>query len=340
MAIIKSADQISIVDITDAYSVILSNESHTFVGGTNAAVAGTATTNVYAFRGGEQMPVTIGTIAGKTGITATASGSGTTSALVTFNVTTALTSGGTIDIPVTITGTDVTIVKKFTYGIAFTGAKGDKGDEGVGIVSTEITYQAHSSGTAVPTGTWLDSIPSLSAGQYLWTKTEITYTEGDPSVSYSVGMKGATGATGKGVSSTAVSYIASSSGTDIPTGTWSSTIPAVEESEYLWTKTTITYTDNTTSTSYSVGKMGVSAISISITTDNGNIFKNSEGSTTLTAHVFVGGVEITNANDIAEYGTLKWYKDGSTTAAGTGKTLLVEAEDIENKAVYTVQLEG
>lgn len=72
----------------------------------------------------------------------------------------------------------------------------------------------------------------------------------------SKGSKGDPGATGKGIKSTAVTYQASSSGTTVPTGTWVTSVPTVFAGKYLWTRTIITYTDNTTSTSYSVGKMG------------------------------------------------------------------------------------
>lgn len=58
---------------------------------------------------------------------------------------------------------------------------------------------------------------------------------------------------GRGVASTTVEYQASTSGTTVPTGTWSTTIPSVAQGSYLWTRTVITYTDNTQSTSYSVG---------------------------------------------------------------------------------------
>ncbi len=68
------------------------------------------------------------------------------------------------------------------------------------------------------------------------------------------GDKGDTGASGKGVKSTAVTYQASSSGTTIPTGVWSATPPATSaDKPYFWTRTIITYTDNTTSTAYNVG---------------------------------------------------------------------------------------
>lgn len=59
---------------------------------------------------------------------------------------------------------------------------------------------------------------------------------------------------GRGVASTTVEYQASTSGTSTPTGTWSSTPPkTTADKPYLWTRTVITYSDNTQSTSYSVG---------------------------------------------------------------------------------------
>ena len=45
---IKSSDQISIVDITDAYSVILTSDGYTFPGTVNAAKAGSCTTQIIA----------------------------------------------------------------------------------------------------------------------------------------------------------------------------------------------------------------------------------------------------------------------------------------------------
>ena len=159
-----------------------------------------------------------------------------------------------------ITYTDNTTSTSYSIGkVGATGAKGDKGDAGRGISSTAVTYQASTSGTTVPTGTWGATIPSVSANQYLWTRTIITYTDGTTSTSYSIGKmgaNGATGAAGKGIKSTAVTYQASTSGTTVPTGTWGTAIPSVSANQYLWTRTIITYTDNTTSTSYSIGKMG------------------------------------------------------------------------------------
>lgn len=140
------------------------------------------------------------------------------------------------------------------------GVYGDTGKDGKGIKSTAVTYQASTSGTVIPTGTWQTSIPTVSAGQYLWTRTVITYTDDSKSTSYSVGRmgtngtNGTNGSAGRGIKSTAIAYQAGSSGTTAPTGTWHTTVPATSASSpYLWTRTIITYTDDTTSTSYAVG---------------------------------------------------------------------------------------
>ncbi len=152
-----------------------------------------------------------------------------------------------------------------------TGATGPQGPSGVGISSTEIRYQASSDGVTPPSGTWSASIPSVAAGQYLWTRTVVRYTNNTSSTSYSValmgrtgatgatgpqGPQGATGAAGRGIRASTITYQASSSGTTIPTGSWSSSVPSVSAGQYLWTRTVLTYTDNTSTTSYSVGRMG------------------------------------------------------------------------------------
>lgn len=144
------------------------------------------------------------------------------------------------------------------------GATGKSGTDGangtsVTVTSTSVTYQVSASGTTTPTGAWSSSVPSTSAGQYLWTKTVVNYSDGKSTTAYSVsrngsnGTNGTNGSDGKGIKSTAVTYQAGSSQTTAPTSTWSSSVPALSASKpYLWTRTIVTYTDNTTSTSYSV----------------------------------------------------------------------------------------
>ena len=67
----------------------------------------------------------------------------------------------------------------------------------------------------------------------------------------------------------------------------------------------------------------------SIITDNGIVFKNGEGSTTLTASVMDAG------NDLTDTMTITWEKDG--VSAGTGKRLEVQASDVSVKAVYSYE---
>ena len=64
----------------------------------------------------------------------------------------------------------------------------------------------------------------------------------------------------------------------------------------------------------------------SIITDNGIVFKNGKGDTTLTASVMDGG------NDLTDSMTITWKKDG--VPSGTGKSLTVQVTDIEGKSVY------
>lgn len=91
------------------------------------------------------------------------------------------------------------------------------------------------------------------------------------------------------------------------------------------------------------GAAGADAITLTITSSNGTVFKNNSGSTVLTAHVWKGSIEqtITDAGVVANgLGTIKWYKSGSDTVVATGKTLTVSAADVTNSQVYTCQLES
>ena len=143
-----------------------------------------------------------------------------------------------------------------------TGAPGSPGKDGtsVTITSQAITYQASSSGTTVPTGTWVANPPSVAKGQYLWTRTVVNYSDGKKTTAYSVGYQGTNGqngqngSPGRGLKSTEITYQIWANGTSTPNGTWTTTVPdTTADKPYLWTRTVITYTDNTRSTSYSVG---------------------------------------------------------------------------------------
>lgn len=131
--------------------------------------------------------------------------------------------------------------------------RADKGEfDGRGVASTSVEYQASTSGTTVPTGTWSSTIPSVAQGAYLWTKTTTNYTSGTPTVGYSVarmGVNGATGATGTGVASMAQQYYMSDSKTTQTGGSWVESMPTWSNGKYLWTRYKVVY-KNPASTTY------------------------------------------------------------------------------------------
>lgn len=354
---IKAADQLTIIDVTDAYSVMLTSEAYTFVGGTGGVASGqTCTTEAVAFCGTNQctsVNVTAADIVCPTGISAAVANSGTSKVKITFTTTATISVACEATIPVVVDG--ITMNKKFSFAVAKAGTNGQNGTS-VTVSSTSITYQVGTSGTTKPTGEWSATIPTVAKGQYLWTKTVVKYSDGKSTEAYSVSYQGTNGQNGQNgtsvtVSSTSVTYQVSSSGTTTPTGTWGTSVPSVPNGQFLWTKTVVTYSDGKSTTSYSVaykgtngtnGTNGKDAVTVTITSSNGTIFKNNSGSTVLTAHVFKGAVEqsITDAGVVAgSLGTIKWYKGTSTTAIATAKTLTVAATDVLNSQVYTCQLE-
>lgn len=280
---IKAVNQIDVIDLTDGYSVVLTNDNYTFLG-TTSAVNGTqtTTTQVMALCGSEQVPCTVGTITCPTGISAVSDGK-TPMPTITITATSALTKSGTITIPIVVDG-DITINKTFSYSIAFKGQTGQNGTS-VTVSSTSVTYQVGTSGTTKPTGEWKTEVPNVANGQFLWTKTVVKYSDGKSTEAYSVSYKGTNGTNGIN------------------------------------------------------GTNGKDAITMAITSSGGTIFKNTAITTTLTAHVYKGGVEVTGSA-LSSLGTIKWYKDGGTTAVATGSTYTISAGDVSNKATFSAQLEG
>lgn len=145
------------------------------------------------------------------------------------------------------------------------GLDGLAGKDGLGVKTTTITYAISTSPTDTPSSGWTNQVPTLQKGKYLWTKTQWTYTDNTVENGYTVsyiakdgndGNDGVAGKDGVGISDTLIQYTGSTNGTTKPTTGWSSSIPAVAEGDYLWTKTTWTYTDGTKEDGYSVAKMG------------------------------------------------------------------------------------
>lgn len=123
---IKAADQLTIIDVTDAYSVMLTSEAYTFVGGTAGAGAGqTCSTEAVAFCGTNQLTsvnVVAADIVCPTGISASVSNSGTSKVKITFTTTATISTASEATIPVTVDG--ITVNKKFSFAVAKSGKIG------------------------------------------------------------------------------------------------------------------------------------------------------------------------------------------------------------------------
>lgn len=252
--------EITVANMTEPFTVMLTNEAQQFATDSNRKVTSAQSyyTDIIVIRGSqERTDYTIGNITSGSGITVSKS-----SKRVTFSVSAGTTIGadtGVIEIPITLDGQ--TVKKQFSWSCGKQGPQGVKGQDGtsVKITSKSVTYQTSTSGTTAPTGTWLTTVPTVNNGQYLWTKTTVQYSDGNKTEAYSVSYKGTNGTNGTSVtvSKTEVTYQVSTSGTTAPTGAWSTTMPTCDQGQYLWTKTYVKYSDGKETTSYSVSYKGV-----------------------------------------------------------------------------------
>lgn len=176
MATIKAKNQITLVDVTDAYSVTLTSESYTFVGNTSGAPVGsTCSTQVVVYQGGNQMQKVNVTVNCPPGIKADITGNIGSSPTITFTTTAVISSSCEATIAVKID--DTIINKKFSFAVAKqgnTGAKGDKGEtglQGTSVTKTVRYYKLQDSSAVAP------SIPTSNPPSG-WTTTEPTYTSG------------------------------------------------------------------------------------------------------------------------------------------------------------------
>lgn len=156
----------------------------------------------------------------------------------------------------------------FTFAVA-NGAKGDKGDAAhvwIKYASQQPTASSHSMG----------DLPDAWMGVYSGTAEEAP-SDWQAYTWYQIkGEKGDTGAAAT-VTGTTVEYMVSDSGTIVPSGSWSTTIPTVPQGKYLWTRVTTTFNTGSPAVSYSVTRMGidgtgsVSAVNNKSPDENGNV---------------------------------------------------------------------
>lgn len=374
---VKTSNQITLMDLTDGYSVNLSCDAFTFQGDTDSVSSTqTITSIVQALCGNEIVPCSVGNISAPTGLSIVSDGK-TPSPTLTITATSALTRNGSVVIPVKIG--DVTISKVFSFSIAFKGAQGAKGNQGIqglqgpkgdqGIqgpkgengANGQTTY-FHIKYSAVPkpsTPEQMTETPSTYIGTYVdFTQADST----DPTKytwSRFVGAQGAKGDQGiqgiNGVNGqTSYLHIAYANSADGSSG-FSTTDSAgklyigqytdfissdsTDYKKYSWTKIKgETGAQGPQGAQGDKGNPGADALSLIIISSNGNIFKNTTIATTLSAHVFKGGKEV-SGSALNALGTIKWYRDGASVSMATGSTLTINPGDVTNNANYTAQLE-
>jgi hypothetical protein len=165
----------------DAYTVLLTNESHTFAGGTSTALAGSTECNVNVYKGTTQISSYVGASTsatsintGITGLTCTIANNNTTNVKLTFSAATTLTTkNGTVSIP--IHADEKSFTKVFSFSVSL------DGDDGVSISSITNHYLATSSGSGVTktTSGWTTDIQTMTAtNQYLWNYETVIGSDG------------------------------------------------------------------------------------------------------------------------------------------------------------------
>ena len=196
---IKASNQITITDITDAYSVFMDNDTYSFMASNSYAISGSCLTNITAMCGTDETTVSVtqanikyyeqGSSTAMTSPPVTASvTSGNSGKLVTvtFTANNGAVLQNPIDavIPIAIDGGTVEINKRFTLSSTPKGDTGQGGAAGKGISSITTYFQrtntnsAPTAGTSSPWSTTM-TLPDES-NHYLWAFDRYTYTTGDP----------------------------------------------------------------------------------------------------------------------------------------------------------------
>lgn len=323
----RAADQITLTDLTDGVSVIMSAESHTFPGSTSNALAGNTQVKITALMGADVVPASVNTtnVVKPAGITVT-SDNHATSPTLTIAIATSVTSDGEVEIPISVG--DLVIVKKFSYAIAF---KGTGGSPGVSSTLVGLKNEAHTIVTNASGATVGSSTISVDFFGYVGvTRTATTATVGTLPSGITVGTNTPGTTSADGILTLSVASGSTLGGSNSGTIPITLTCNSISRTvNFSWSK----------ARAGSDGSDGLDAITLEVSSSNGLVFKNTQVATTLTAKVYKGGVEVTGAT-LTALGTIKWYKDGSATSAGTGATLTISAGQVTDRATYEARLEN
>lgn len=215
-------------------------------------------------------------------------------------------------------------------------ARVEDGEDGRGIKGTPVsTYAQSTSGTTPPT-TWSDTRPNVPAGQYLWTRVVTIYTDDTTSETQTPTLMGKEGTPSLGIKSKSISYAIGTSGNTPPTSGWQESIPNVSANQYLWTKTTLVYTDDSKTEAYSVGKMGANGADaklLYLTASAENIVFNADDTpkTTQTINITAKLQNVTGTATFAAIPYIGNTAQAAITLGGSGNTRTLTSAQWTNK---------
>ena len=210
------------------------------------------------------------------------------------------------------------------------------GGDGRGILGTPVATYAQSTSGTIPPTTWSATRPNVPAGQYLWTRVVTTYTDNTTSETQTPTLMGKPGDPGLGIKSKSISYAVGTSGNTPPTSGWQETIPTVSANQYLWTKTTLIYTDDTKTDAYSVGKMGADGANaklLFLTASAENMAFNADDTPKTTQTINISA-KLQNVTGTATFAAIPYIGNtaqAAITLGGSGNTRTLTSDQWTNK---------
>lgn len=174
---IKGSAQATLIDVTDAYSVMLTSEAYTFQGNSEGAPAGSAcSTDIVAYCGDIPCKISVSSkdIVCPTGISASVVNNNSLSPTITFKTTAVIKAACEATVPISVDG--LIINKKFSFAIAKTGEKGDTGKDGKQLFAKCLTASDIATKTATIT-------PSTSFSLYVGATVSVTFNESNTATS-------------------------------------------------------------------------------------------------------------------------------------------------------------
>lgn len=228
------------------------------------------------------------------------------------------------------------------------GVYGDKGEAGtsVKVSSTTITYAVGTSGTTPPDGGWSSNVPAVPAGQYLWGKTVVTYSDGKSTTTYSVSYQGTNGKPGDDGASVTITgqatkyAVTTTAGQPADSAFTSDKIPSLSPGDYLWSRTTVTYSSGVQTKSYAVSRIGTDGTDGLPGTDGKDSYthfayaNSANGETGFSTTYFDGALYIGvcsdfNEADPTDYRAYSWARMKGETGTGYSPNMILHTKDMD-----------